>query len=60
MDGRSLMIEKISDEGWEQEKFCKHPEHNVPAHLYLKPGRYKHTCSGCGKETIFTVAGAMM
>lgn len=34
---------------------CLDRGHNPPAHLVLKPGRYRYTCPGCGKETVFTV-----
>jgi len=34
---------------------CYHPEHDVPMHMYLAPGRYKWTCPGCGKVQYFEV-----
>jgi hypothetical protein len=34
---------------------CDSIDHKPPAHRVFKPGTYKHTCSKCGKVTIFTV-----
>lgn len=34
---------------------CAHPEHEPPKHRVFEPGRYEHTCPGCGKRTTFTV-----
>ncbi len=32
---------------------CAHPDHNAPTHVVVPPGkRLRHTCPGCGKETI--------
>lgn len=37
---------------------CYHREHNPPTMIYLRPGRYEHTCPGCHKSTIITVQGS--
>ncbi len=34
---------------------CRHPDHYLPGHLYLSPGEYEHTCSGCGAVNRFVV-----
>lgn len=36
---------------------CKHPCHNPPSHIVLKPGTYEHICPACGTVTRFTVPG---
>lgn len=57
------MTERIGDlpnpGGWSNKKSmgipCRHPEHNPPSHMVWEPGRYRHTCPGCGKVTEFNV-----
>lgn len=34
---------------------CAHPEHNPPMFQVFLPGRYEHTCPGCGAVQYFTV-----
>lgn len=34
---------------------CRHPEHEPPAFMVYRPGRYEHTCPGCGRRFTFTV-----
>lgn len=46
-----MPLEKIAD----PPKLCRHPDHELPSHLMLEPGRYKHTCAGCGRVTTFVV-----
>jgi hypothetical protein len=36
---------------------CRHPDHNVPSMLYLRPGIYEHECPGCGRKFTFRVDG---
>lgn len=36
-------------------KPCQHPEHVPPGMIVLEPGRYEHTCPGCGRVIYFTV-----
>lgn len=36
---------------------CRNPSHNPPTHMVLAPGRYRHTCPGCGVATEFSVLG---
>lgn len=36
---------------------CHHPSHNIPNMIVLSPGTYEHKCDGCGKVSVFTVAG---
>lgn len=38
-----------------ESKPCNHREHEPPSMVYLKPGRYEHTCPGCGHVTYFSV-----
>lgn len=50
-----MPIKKISsDPDMKRVEPCRHPDHNVPSHIYLTPGTYEHTCPGCGKRTVFT------
>lgn len=46
------------DESWgSKPKLCLHPEHNPPGHMVFKPGKYEHTCPGCGRVITFYVTG---
>lgn len=37
----------------DNDRRCKHREHNPPMHLYIPPGKgYRHVCPGCGREVI--------
>jgi hypothetical protein len=51
------MLERLDDdEVWGRcDHPCLNPQHNMPQHIVLRPGRYRHTCPGCGKTTTFTV-----
>jgi hypothetical protein len=40
---------------WVQELPCTHPDHNIPSHVVLQPGRYKHTCAGCGQAVFVNI-----
>lgn len=52
------MLERLPDlPGWVNGYPCLHPEHNPPNMIVLPPGRYKHTCPGCGHEQTFFVGG---
>lgn len=56
-----MPIRKLDNpqEAWnyEKESPCLDPDHNIPMHMVLEPGRYEHKCSKCGRITIFTVDG---
>ncbi len=34
---------------------CRHPEHNPPSMIVLKPGSYEDGCPGCHMKTRFNV-----
>ncbi len=36
---------------------CNHPSHQIPNMIYLSPGMYEHTCSGCNETKSFVVQG---
>ena len=34
-------------------KYCNHPNHNPPQHLFIPMGRgYRHKCPKCGNVTV--------
>ena len=37
---------------------CRHPEHDPPSMIVLPPGKYEHTCPGCGHTVTFDVQGS--
>lgn len=41
-------------------KICKHPEHEPPKFISLKPGVYEHTCPGCGQKKMISIRGFTM
>lgn len=53
-----MPIERIGD-GYNDNLFvdlpCNHPDHAIPTHVYMEPGKYKHTCAGCGKVTYIDI-----
>lgn len=36
-------------------QYCRHFEHNPPAHKVMEPGLYEHECPGCGHKQNFRV-----
>ena len=36
---------------------CLNPEHNLPTHIYLEPGKYEWECPSCGDKIVFCVPG---
>lgn len=38
------------------EKVCYSSGHDVPSMMVFDPGTYEHTCSSCGKKTVFIVS----
>lgn len=52
-----MTIDDILEFGeWTKSTPCKHPEHNFPTGLYIKPGEsYTHVCPACGKEETVTM-----
>ena len=48
-----MPIRKIHD--IEPRKVCRHPDHNPPSMIVLKPGVYEHLCPACGKRVVFTI-----
>lgn len=34
---------------------CRHPEHEVPGLISLRPGTYEHVCPACRARVVFTV-----
>lgn len=40
---------------FEEERPCRHPEHNPPALRLYPPGRYTYVCPACGKEQVLVV-----
>lgn len=47
---------KIQDLRNDPAEPCRHPDHEIPTHQYFMPGKYEHTCEGCGRKTGFTVS----
>lgn len=39
------------------DRVCRHPGHNPPGMIVLKPGTYTWKCPACGKTTTFVVRG---
>ena len=50
-----MSIRKTDDGGWNKQKPCMHPEHEVPSHISLPPGTYEHECPGCHAKKKFVV-----
>lgn len=48
-----MSLKKLKEFG--HQDICRHPEHNPPSMIVLKPGVYEHTCPACGKKRTFTV-----
>lgn len=46
---------KISDD--KEHRPCFSRDHSPPSHMVFEPGLYEHTCSECGKKTVFRVQG---
>lgn len=38
-------------------RICRHPNHNQPEFVMLKPGTYEHLCPGCGKKSVIRARG---
>lgn len=50
-----MSLRRIGDlRPWDSAR-CRHPEHNIPNMIALRPGRYEHTCPGCGNRIDFVV-----
>lgn len=45
------------DKDWGMEKVCLHREHEPPAHMVYKPGKYEYECPGCHRKIVFSVNG---
>ncbi len=45
-----MPIRKISD--LVPFKECRHPDHEPPSMIVLKPGIYEHECAGCGHKRV--------
>jgi hypothetical protein len=41
-------------------KLCRHPEHNPPGNIVLRPGHYVWECPECGLEISFVVKGDVL
>jgi hypothetical protein len=53
-----MTLRRLPDEPrWQPQLACRHPEHNPPNAIVLDPGKYEHTCPGCGHVVIFIVGG---
>jgi hypothetical protein len=39
----------------EKDQRCRHPEHDPPGHIVLKPGTYTYECPACGQRQTFRV-----
>jgi len=39
---------------------CRHPEHDPPMHIVLRPGIYEYTCPACGRSITFRVQPASL
>lgn len=50
----------VKREQWRKLKICRHPEHNPPAMIVLKPGEYTWKCPACGEEQTFVVQDRSM
>ena len=50
-----MPTKKISDD--KQDRPCFSRDHNPPSMMVFSPGTYEHTCSDCGKKTVFRVNG---
>lgn len=37
------------------DEVCRHPEHNPPGLIVLKPGRHTYVCPGCGATALVDV-----
>jgi hypothetical protein len=48
-----MPTKKIADSP--ESRVCLNPEHNPPKFRVWSPGRYEHTCPGCGFVQFFTV-----
>ena len=44
----------------EKDKRCRHPEHDPPGHIVLKPGTYTYQCPACGQKQTFRVTKPVM
>ena len=45
----------IDHEPIQEDIRCKHPEHNPPAFISLKPGTHKWICPSCGAVQFVTI-----
>lgn len=37
------------------EKICRHPEHEPPTHIVLRPGKHVYQCPSCKEQQILNV-----
>lgn len=48
------MVEDIVEDVYGY-KYCRHPSHDFPTHLYIEPGKsYTHTCPRCRLQITLT------
>jgi len=40
---------------WKARRACRHPEHEPPKMIVLRPGTYEWECPGCGEKQIVVV-----
>lgn len=52
-----MPTKKIRDFPFKEEVPCMSPDHEPPKYRVFSSGEYEHTCSACGKKTIFLVSG---